>query len=909
MRLKKVFTTFMALSLACTLSVPALAAEGENIFPHRYNSENGLFEMSKVSHPDKPANYRHAGPKYADGIVDYLGNGKIGVPGVDVGAVGQGDRGQTYCWGSIAYGDYMYVNTLYDAAGNTEQLFGAAGGNVGEDGYSSEIMDKISACLYRGDMFLGEEDGKAAGCALVKVNMKTGDVKLIMTNEMTEDSYGNAYGGYYAHAKGMNPQFRNAVESNGKLYFIGAPSGIPSIWEIDPSNDDAFRRVYADPEIAKNPGLIVKMIQEQRVCVSIRGLASFDGHLIVSCVSADTNPYIAISKTEDPMDGFTKIATTWVEDGTNSVEGELLGYPACHLTDSIYGGSIWEMIPFNGKLYVAMCTGTQENRPTPTSMQSFAIMEGSYTGDITKRENWTWKPVIGDKEDGAKYTFGIDPERTRSGACSMMVMGDHLYIGEYNDTEIGMVDMMTKKDPQFMADNFEEAVNLYRLDKNNNVELVVGDKTKMFPNGSLSGLRSGFGTKKVDHGNQYIWKMQAFQDKLYIGTFDESVVLHPIGQFSNGDLLEMTREDWEEQINYIKELIDAMSKDNEAGQPVEKAEEVVETETVETETVETEEVVEEAVVLSEEVETEADEQIAMLNDMVEAGEEFKAEIEANGINALTLPQGMSEENAIATETDLYKGMVLVPYLLDRDDSWTDEESVTAQANFIRLYENMYNSYDSLKVGFPDEIKGIFDELLTPETFKLLHQVGRLLNYLSDCVEGFDFYVWDGNNIQCVTRDGMGDPYNSGIRAFAANDSEENPWLSLGTANIFYGTQIWRLEGEGLNLPDTEDKEPENPENPDTGDKDPENPETGDKDPENPETGDKDPENPDTGDKDPVKPDTDNTKPGTDNTKPGTDNKQPQTGDSSNVGMWIGLIAVAGGIGAGTVVYKKKKKSM
>ena len=855
MKLKKVLSTALALTMVFTLGAPVLAADDKDAFPHRYNSENGKFEMSKISHPDKPANYRHAGPKIPDGIVDYLGDGKIGVPGVDVGAVGQGDRGQTYCWGSIAYGDYMYVNTLYDAAGNTEQLFGAAGGNVGEDGYSSEVMDKISACLYRGDIFNVEPDGKTAGCALVKINMKTGETKILMTNEMTEDSYGNNYGGYYAHAKGMNPQFRNAVELNGKLYFIGAPSGVPSIWEIDPNNNDAFRRVYADPAIVKNPGLIPQMIQKEKVCVSIRGLASFDGHLVVSCVSSDINPYIAISNTEDPSEGFTKIATTWKEDGTNSVEGELLGYPACHLSDSVYGGSIWEMIPFNNKLYVAMCTGTQENKPTPDTMQSFAIMEGSYKGDITKRENWTWTPIIGDKADGARYTFGIDPERTRSGACSMMVMGDHLYIGEYNDTEIAMVDMMTKGSPKFMADNLEQGVNLYRLDKNNNVQLVVGDKTKMFPNGSLSGLRSGFGADKVDHGNQYVWKMESFQNKLYIGTFDESVILHPIGQFSNGDLLHMTKEDWEEQIRYIKELIEALPEDP------------------------------------------ANEQSVMLYDMVEAGEEMETALEDTEVNALALPQQFSEDRVLESESELYQGMILVPHLLDRDEAWTTEESVAAQSNFIGLYENLYQSYQNMKGNFPAEVQGIFDELLDPESAEMLLQVGRMLHYLSDATEGFDMYVWDGSNMQCITRDGMGDPYNSGLRAFAANKSEENPWLSIGTANIFYGTQVWRLEGDGLNLPSVEKPEVKPDTKPET---DPETkPET------DPET--KPEVKPDTKPevKPEVKPDT---KPETDNKKPAEETENPKTGDFSNAGMWMGVILASGVAGAGVVFYKKRKNT-
>ena len=960
MKLKKVLSTVLALTMVCTLGTPVLAADSNEVFPHRYNSENGKFEMSKVSHPDKPANYRHAGSKISDGIVDYLGNGKIGIPGVDAGAEGQGSRGQTYSWASIAYGDYMYVNTLYDAAGNTEQLFGSAGG---EDDYSSEIQAKLSECLFRGDIFLGEEDGKKAGCALVKINMKTGETKLVMSNEMTEDSYGNDYGGYYKHARGMDPQFRNAVELNDKLYFIGAPSGIPSIWEIDPNNDDAFRRVYADPQIVKNPGLIPKMIKEQKVCVAIRGMATFDGHLVISCVSADVNPYIAISKTEDPADGFVKIATTWEEDGTNSVEGELLGYPACHLSDSIYGGSIWEMVPFNGKLYVAICTGTQENKPTPDTMQSFAVIEGSYTGDITNRDNWTWTPVIGDKEDGAKYTFGIDPERTRSGACSLMPMGDYLYIGEYNDTEVAIIDMLTRKNPKFMADNLEEGVNLYRLDKNNQAELVVGDATETFPNGSLSGLKTGFGVDEKDHGNQYVWKMQPFQDKLYIGTFDESVVLHPLGQLSNGDLLEMTKEDWEEQLGYLKELIDALSKgkqpdaqedvetDNkeEVKEEVKDADKDVSKEEVKDADKDAvkEEVKEEVNVtdkdaakeevkatdkeakeeakaadkkeVKEEVKEETkaadkkatkttaeDAQVEMLQEMAEAGEEMEEALKDTEVDALALPQQFSEGRELGSEAELYQGMILVPYLLDKDKAWTTEESLTAQKNFISLYESLYGSYQNMKVNFPEEIQGIFDQLLTPETFEMLFHTGRLLKYLSTATEGFDMYVWDGNSMECITRDGFGDPYNSGLRVFAANDSKENPWLSIGTANLFYGTQIWRLEGEGLNLPVVDDNKP-NPDKPD-----PENPDKPD--PENPDNPDKpevDDNKPGTDDKKPgtdnQKPGTDNQKPGTDNQKPGTDNQAetPETGDHANVGMWVAIIVVAGGLGAGAIFYKKK----
>ena len=64
---------------------------------------------------------------------------------------------------------------------------------------------------------------------------------------------------------------------------------------------------------------------------------------------------------------------------------------------------------------------------------------------------------------------------------------------------------------------------------------------------------------------------------------------------------------------------------------------------------------------------------------------------------------------------------------------------------------------------------------------------RLLNYLRKAKQGFDLYVSeDGVNFQTITVDGFGDPYNHGLRAFATTDQG----LCLGTANPFYGTQVW-----------------------------------------------------------------------------------------------------------------------
>ena len=487
-----VISLVLVATMIFSLSVGSFAANGAVTF----TSKNGDYTATKISHSEK-------GSGEVDGIVDYIGDGKV-----SVSDQGQGDRGQNYAWSAIAAGDYVYVGTCFNAMGQTLNFMDSVLGND----FNKEEMEAQLNVMFNGDFYNGEPDGANTGGILVKVNVKTAEVKLLMGKCLD----------------GKSALFRNVCEYKGKLYFCGAVNSIPQIVQVDPATDECVT-VYQ--------GIAAKDMMEahkQAICVTIRGLCEFDGRLIVSCVTMN-GPQILIS--EKPWEGqeaFTEIAN----------QEDLFDYPGYHYTDSIYGGSIWEMANFNGKLYVSLCTGTQENKPDENSMQSFALVRG----DEDENGNWTWTPVIGDKADGAKYTFGIDPERTRAGAGVLQVYGDYLYIGEYNDEQIALEGILFNADFSFMNANLEQSVNLYRMDANENIELVVGDATKMFPNGGISGIGSGFG----HHENQYIWRMTSYNGKLYVGTFDTSSLLEPIGQFSNGDLLTMSLAEWEKLLGYVK---------------------------------------------------------------------------------------------------------------------------------------------------------------------------------------------------------------------------------------------------------------------------------------------------------------------------------------------------------------------
>lgn len=603
--------------------------EDSNTF---YYNKNG-YTFEKLSHPEKDV-------KTADGVVDYLGDGAVDVV-TDPEAEGYnaGDRGQNYAWTAVGYGDWIYVGTCYAAIGNTLSLMKSSLG----DEFDDRVLKATFDALYNGTFFLEEADGGKPKGVLVKINTKTGETKVLMSGTLN----------------GHTPLFRNAIEYHGKLYFCGSVGGggigfLPSVWQVDPETDEC-KVVYAGLNSVQDYAAAYK----EGISTGIRGMCVYQDQLVISNVTMDattgkSSATLLISS--DPEKGFTQIADS----------ESLFNYPAYRYADSIYGGSIWDMVEYNNSLYVSICTGTLDNMPNKNTMQSFALVRGDRNADGT----FTWTPVAGDqKKDGARYTFGIDPERTRSGAANLMVFNDYLYIGEYNDEEIALERILFSKtgknadgqfggglDCRFLNANLDQSVNLYRMDKNENMELVVGNSTKMFPNGSLSGLKSGFGRNE----NQYIWRMEVYDGKLYVGTHDASSLLECFGQFVNGNLLKRTPSEWKDQWNYLKALMKAL--------------------------------------------------------------------------ATVDPNGTGNPDTLA-------------------------QTIKFSYNFV--FKNI--------------------------TVRNMASAIKLLNYLRTAKRGFDLYVTeDGVNFETITIDGFGDPYNHGLRVFATTDQG----LCLGTANPFFGTQIW-----------------------------------------------------------------------------------------------------------------------
>lgn len=795
---QKIVAAFLTLIMLAATPLTVFAAELNPIYT--YDADGWEFE--KISHASSPTGM-------ADGIVDYTGFGSV-APYVDgESEVGKGDRGQSYSYASCVYGDWVYINTMYGGLG-----IAAIIKNLVIPGMDPDVMDAFVDTLYNGQLYKGEPDGIQAGGILLKFNVKTGETVILMSQTKN----------------GLIPTFRNACILNGKMYFVGMildvkdyqgnfaglqramamQNGKPCLYEVDPETDE-FRSIYECVDFAGYEQLVA-----DNIFPSTRAVGTFRGALVTGGIRPE-GAYIAISA--DPskgQDSFVEIAQ--MED--------LFNYPAYRRNDVNGGGGIYQVIEYNNSLYVVVCTGSEDTTNEYGTKRPFAIIRGDCSGKVDDPESWTWTAVVGDIADGAKYTFGIDPERISSGACSLEIYGGYLYIGEYNDTSSALQNFAVRRDFTTLAANVEQSINLYRMDKNENIEMVVGDPTEMFPEGGISGWGSGY----LTHMTQYTWQTTVCDGKLYLSTMDATTVLRPISYVTNGQIMDMTKEEWISQINYIRVLIELLTE-RDAVVMSERDFEIDE----ETAKAIIEDAVDQAEIRAEETlgelgdfitenfpEIEIPEELPKLElpeefPELELPEEFPELELPEELPEFELPEELPEFELPEEfpEIELTEEQIkeLVSEIMDSEffadlmtkvdmetlvqimnilESLSDLLESTDIEEFIAIYEQLLEEYKKIEDAIPENLKPFIETILEAVTVENAEALLKCLAYIPGSEAGFDLYEIeqkaDGSvSIRVLTDDGFGDDLNHGLRIFA----ETEDYFVIGTANPFHGTQLWR----------------------------------------------------------------------------------------------------------------------
>ncbi|NEG54994.1 X2-like carbohydrate binding domain-containing protein [Bifidobacterium platyrrhinorum] len=724
---KAVIAALASITMIATGAATASAAQAPGVTV----PQQGGYSATKISHPD-------AALGADDGILNVDANGN------PTAGEGTNDRGQSYSWSAVGYGDWMYVGTCYSAMGSTLKIMAS---QLRTD-YAT-LKAGIDA-LFNGNLFLDSGENHSL---LLKINTRTGEVRIVQ--------------GPIRNVNGVSVSgYRSAIEFHDKLYFAASAQPTPYLVEVDPATD-AVKTVYTSGKVA-----------DRTMSVGIRGLAVVGDQLVASMIGQygdnESGAYIVASS--DPsagQDSFRIVGT----------QQDLLDYPAYHYTDEIFGGAIWDMVGFDGRMYVTVVTGKNGGK------RSFALFRA--TPKATGR--WDYKLLVGDKAQGAAYDFGFGADR--SGAANLVVYKDHLYIGGYNDPMVALPDAMQFKFENLYKD-LNSPVNLWRMDADERFQMVAGEANDAFPEGPIgtidgATMRAGLGSDDEASRflNQYVWRMQSYDGKLYAGTFDISDLAYPATQFANGDILHRTPEEWQKQIDYVKAFIEALrksqndKKDKKQGTSASSD--------------------------GQSAGQQSDGQSAgQQSDAAAQSDESSSEATApaseDDLKAATLS---ADGDAQAVQSDVERMQTL---LGDMQGDLTAAPA-TASADGVTTYsadaapsaqdrERFYNQLTQLRdlleknrANLPDSLVKSFDEWLTQANVENFGYFVGTMKYLSSATKekrGFDLVTSaDGVHFSTVTRNGLGDNNNHGLRVFAVTDTG----LNIGTANPYHGTQIWKID--------------------------------------------------------------------------------------------------------------------
>ncbi|MEQ2843029.1 hypothetical protein [Dorea longicatena] len=481
-----------------------------------------------------------------------------------------------------------------------------------------------------------------------------------------------------------------------------------------------------------------------------------DGKLLVSLATDGADP--------EDVDSWSVIANQETFDNL----------PACWIRDSINGGGLWDLVPFNRSLYVSMVTGKTDATTCVNHKQGFAV----YRGDPKADGTWNWTPIIGDTSKGAKYEFGLG--KKESCASNLFAYGDHLYIGGYNDPMLDLAEIGNAGDFQSLYEDLKNPACLNRMDKNENIELINDD---------------GLGAAST----QYLWRFSEYHGKLVIGTFDIATLASGFTQLTDGSLLEMTPEEFAQKMTYVKELLQSLKKT--PSSTALTAEEGT------TEEAATEDTAEDA---QENIQENTDTDNTAEQTATEAAKDQEAVVTDNTNAEFT-----------DTEADAIDQML---DQLDEIETLSSDDSQTAAytqrnkpSDIVDVYMDMVNNYNNhvkpiLNCLNPDLAQKIENNVFNTAFHHFVYYLG-CSNIIRTQEKGYDVLISsDGVNFTTLTRNGFGDIYNHGGRAFIPTDNG----LFLGMANPFWGTQLWRVtDGSENPTPDKPGTDKPGTDKPDT----------------------------------------------------------------------------------------------
>lgn len=212
-------------------------------------------------------------------------------------------------------------------------------------------------------------------------------------------------------------------------------------------------------------------------------------------------------------------------------------------TDGLNGGGVWDIIEYNGALYVTIVTDKSTNGTI--NKQGFAMYRGTKNSD----GSFNWTQVIGD-HGSSGYGFGLGINYSMS--CNMWVYDGYLYLGTYNDPMLDLAEVPANGNFELLYNDLDHSIYLYRMDANGNFQQIGGkDDNPNFPDGPIGNLGAGLG----NNSNQYVWRYGEHNGELYIGTYDTSTLTYQFTQITDGKVANMDYADISGRADVLKDAV------------------------------------------------------------------------------------------------------------------------------------------------------------------------------------------------------------------------------------------------------------------------------------------------------------------------------------------------------------------
>lgn len=595
----------------------------------------------------------------------------------------EANRYNSYAWAMEELGGYIYVGTNRNLYGSYSALIAkgiAANSGITYEEACQKIMGIINLLSNGSIPDITEMESEDWIPQIIRIDPMTGTTKVVYRPDMT----------------GLDPltemsSFRSVIKYNDKLYF--GSLGVSKLQIVRIDSEGNAEEVYSAS--ARGTSL--------RACALWNGTVVFGGQDAALTPSEDSEyagvqPLIIREMNPDNDTDWSKIIADY---------RDFVPYADEAMAKTI-GGSIWDLIEYNGKLYAILVADN--------GFVMFAGQEATEEQIANGEANeygYIWTPVVG---EGGKYNPGMadTPAGLNQGegetlglfdaTATPYVYNGKLYLGTFDTSTAVIVKTFTMlmarmndiENGPSLSSIYKDMLSLmnhpqtvYCMDENENITVVDSITDK---------LATGI--------DDYAWRMRECDGRFYISTFDPAVLWDMFTSIDSGTVISPEMPD--EIADIAKSAYALRTRGN----------------------------VDSAMQLMR-IALEYSQLVAQyLNDGI------TLEQLADGIDALH-----EQLNAIMPEI-------------------TDETLLALAQKLAALM----NAAD---------VEGIRMMLEISERSKADTQ-------------GFSLYVSDdGVNFEELIDDGCGDRYNYGGRTLVSYNDE----LYVGTANPFYGAQIWRVKAD------------------------------------------------------------------------------------------------------------------